>query len=302
MDSVATGEKEVKKDMDRKEAKQVLSVVKEKYEGMRRIDPQALIEQALANNSGVEALERLFILAKDVRAEQAREKWNEAMAEFQNANPRIKKTKIGKVADKFSYKYAPLEEILRVVQPIMAPLGLSISWRNKFEPGRVISNCRISHDLGHFEESGEVSMPISEDKMGATGAQRVGIALTYSKRYSLLSIIGLSPEEDTDAQGPREGTGSGVEMPRRASAPKEPAGNDNPWIGVIEIVKTAKGKSGDKEWTLYIIKAKDGQEFKTFSDSDGQFAMEAGKSPVSILWEADPKGGRKIVTIEPATD
>ena len=37
--------------------------------------------------------------------------------------------------------------------------------------------------------------------MGANPAQRVGIAATYAKRYSLLGIIGMAPEDDDDAEG-----------------------------------------------------------------------------------------------------
>jgi ERF superfamily protein len=196
---------------------------------VRRLDPQALIEKAMEGNQGIEVLERLFQLAKEVRAEQAREAWNASMAEFQKNAPKILKTEKADMGGKFTYKYAPLEAIMNAILPLMGPLGLSVSWRNRIEPGKVISNCRISHDLGHFEESGDVPMPVMEDRMGANGAQRVGIALTYSKRYSLLSIAGLAPEDDPDAQGD-DAPPEPRPMPRRASESKPPTPAGSPRV------------------------------------------------------------------------
>jgi hypothetical protein len=174
---------------------------------LTRLDPQALIAQAITAGAGIETMERLVALAKDVRAVQAKEAWYEAMAEFQQICPVIKKTR--KVATgRYSYSYAPLDEILSTIQPIMGPLGLSVSWRNKIEGEKVFANCRISHTLGHHEESGEIAMPVSigDDGRGANPMQRVGISTTYAKRYSLLSIIGMAPEDDPDAKGPERVT------------------------------------------------------------------------------------------------
>jgi hypothetical protein len=172
---------------------------------LARLDPQALIAQAIQSGSGIETMERLVALAKDVRAVQAREAWYAAMAEFQRKCPAIKKTKTAKIATQrasYSYSYAPLDEILSTIQPVMGDLGLSVSWRGRVDGDKVVQNCRISHTLGHHEESGELAMPvaIATDDRGANPMQRVGIATTYAKRYSLLSIIGMAPEDDPDAQ------------------------------------------------------------------------------------------------------
>ena len=176
---------------------------------LARLDPQALIAKAIETGAGIEMMERLVALAKDVREVQAREAWYAAMAEFQRGCPAIKKTGFAKIQTaraSYEYRYAPLDEILSTIQPIMGPLGLSVSWRNRVEGDKVIASCRISHTLGHHEESGELSMPIvlADADRGANPMQRVGIATTYAKRYSLLSIIGMAPEDDDDAQTSRE--------------------------------------------------------------------------------------------------
>jgi hypothetical protein len=78
--------------------------------------------------------------------------------------------------------------------------------------------------MGHYEESGEVAIPIEKyDGKGASAAQKVGIADTYSKRYSLLAILAIAPVDDPDADSATDRKPS-VDMPRRASeAPPEPA-------------------------------------------------------------------------------
>ncbi len=176
---------------------------------LARIDPQALLAKAVEGNASIEVLERLVALAKDVREVQAREAWHEAMAEFHQRVPSIHKTKTAKIATRtgagYTYTYAPLSEIMDTIRPVMGELGLSVSWTSRIEARQVVVICRVSHSLGHSENSGEVSMPIGEatDGTGANPAQKVGISLTYAKRYSLLSIAGLAPDEDTDARTER---------------------------------------------------------------------------------------------------
>jgi len=179
-----------------------------------RLDPQALIEQAISKGAGMDTLERLVALAKEVRAQVAREAWYAAMADFQRRCPPIKKTKRAEIRSArggYAYSYAPLDEILSTIQPVMGDVGLSVAWSTKVEAERVVAACRISHALGHAEDSGEIAIPINlgqAEGVGANPAQRVGIAMTYAKRYSLLGIIGMAPEDDDDGKsGERQGPG-----------------------------------------------------------------------------------------------
>jgi hypothetical protein len=216
-----------------------------------RIDPQALIAQAIEAGSGIEMMERLVALATQVREVQAREAWHEAMAEFQKRCPAIKKTKRASIQTaraSYSYSYAPLDEILSVIQPIMGPLGLSVSWRHRIEGDKVVANCRISHTLGHHEESGEIPMPVivADAERGANAMQRIGIATTYAKRYSLLGIIGMAPEDDPDAKGP-----NGAEERRHESREQSPGTSGPSGESVInenQVRRLSAIASGQK-WT-----------------------------------------------------
>ena len=121
------------------------AVIVNSTQGLARLDPQALISQAIQTGAGIDTLERLVALATTVREVQAREAWYAAMAEFQRTCPAIKKTATAKIVTRgggsYAYHFAPLDEIMGVIQPIMGPLGLSVSWRSKVEPKAVIVTC-----------------------------------------------------------------------------------------------------------------------------------------------------------------
>jgi hypothetical protein len=266
---------------------------------LQRIDPQALIKSAVENGAGIETMERLVALAKDVRAQQASEAWHHAMSEFQRTCPPINKTKTAQIATRtgrgYSYNYAPLGEIMTTILPVMGPLGLSTSFRVRHEEGKVIASCRVSHELGHHEESGDVAMPVQDTGgVGANPAQQVGIASTYAKRYALLAIIGLAPEDDPDASD-RPGKPQAIEQPKRAS--EKPKGGQ--WDGTIKAVGSKKGETKGKPWTLYKITGTDGLEFKTFKEDFAEFARAAGSSKVTIVFTEGTKGGFVVTDIMP---
>jgi hypothetical protein len=173
---------------------------------LARLDPQSLLEKAIEKGAAIEVLERFVALAERVQANQARQAWYDAMAEFQRQCPRILKTRKASISTKggssFGYLYAPLDDILDEVQPIMGEYGLSVSWAHEYKENSVSADCKISHALGHSEKSGAVWIPIpAPGETGATGPQRVGIAMTYAKRYSFEAVSGIQPSrgDDNDA-------------------------------------------------------------------------------------------------------
>jgi ERF superfamily len=191
---------------------------------LARLDPQALLAKAIETGAGIDTLERLVTLAKDIRQVTAREAWYEAMAQFQQTCPAILKSKTAKIVTargSYSYSYATLEEILGVVQPLLGPLGLSVSWRQKHDPHAVEASCVVAHKLGHQEESGFIAMPYGTDGR-MNPAQAVGSALTYARRYSLLAILGLAPEDDDDAEG------SAPDSPHEPRARRDPPAEPEP--------------------------------------------------------------------------
>lgn len=97
-------------------------------------------------------------------------------------------------AGKFSYKYAPLDEILNIIRPLLSSNGLSIVQAPIMSDGMVGVSTTLIHKSGEWLESSNMLLPM--DKQSAQGA---GSAITYSRRYSISSMLGISSEDDDDA-------------------------------------------------------------------------------------------------------
>ena len=96
------------------------------------------------------------------------------------------------------YQFAPIDSIVKQIQVPLANAGLAYTWTVKNEPEMVTAICKVTHSLGHSEES---SFQIPVDKEGfMTAPQKVASALTFAKRYSLCNALGIyTGDEDTDA-------------------------------------------------------------------------------------------------------
>ena len=110
-----------------------------------------------------------------------------AQSEF----PEIPKDSEAKIGAKFSYRYASLPAILRAVLPVLHKHKLSIL--QPLEGGEIITT--ILHESG---ESMESSLECSPH--GLT-PQEFGSKVTYGRRYALVSMLGIAPDEDVDAAG-----------------------------------------------------------------------------------------------------
>ncbi len=102
------------------------------------------------------------------------------------------------------YHYAPLDQIEKVVGPLIAKHGLSYSFKARIErPDEkdgeqdLVMECHVQHEAGHSEIS-PFRLPISGDYMNK--AQQRGNTNSYAKRYSFCNAFGiLSEDDDEDA-------------------------------------------------------------------------------------------------------
>lgn len=131
--------------------------------------------------------------------------WVAAQAEMPNV-PRETK---GQVGSAVRY-YADLATVVETVRPVLAKHGLSYLQGCSDGDKTVTITTRLLHRSGEWIED-SLSMPT-----GQNTAQAVGSALSYGRRYSLMAILGLAPEDDDGA--------AASAAPRRAAPrpPREP--------------------------------------------------------------------------------
>lgn len=206
----------------------------QKYEAQgavgRPIDIEALFREAIGRGKeGVEVMERLMSMRKELNAEQSKAACDEAIRLFQRKCPPIGKTK--GVPDKFgniAYRYTPLETIIKAIAPIMDECGLSYSFDTDVtsQNGWVIAICEIAHVAGHsFKKQAKFPLGTKTNIMSDT--QQYSAALSFATRRVLCNALGIvTVGEDQDggqpASGQRGPSGKSVE-PEPEKKP-EPAG------------------------------------------------------------------------------
>lgn len=168
----------------------------------------SILQSAVDKGANVEALEKLVSLYERLEDRRAVNEFADALARFQMKCPPIKKTAEAKAGPPRSgggssfggYLYAPLEEVARTVNPLLAAEGLSYSWNTWFsEDGkRLRVTCVLRHRSGHSITS-DFDAPTETVTQAMSPQQRVANAQSYGRRYSLIAVLGLStcdPDDD----------------------------------------------------------------------------------------------------------
>ena len=149
-----------------------------------------------------------------------------ALDQFQQEVPVIyKDTKA------FNYKYADLPTILEIIKPLLKKNNLMFT-----QPLTMQEGIRGIRTILCHTKSGEVLegfVPVADVKLaGQNDYQTLGSGITYLRRYSLESVLGLVTSKDTDATG-----GSGSTAPTKTKlSPRD----TEKWAAAVGVAKKAK--------------------------------------------------------------
>jgi hypothetical protein len=158
--------------------------------------PAELIRQAVKGGADLEKLRGLLELQKEWEANEARKAYHKAMSDFKASPPRIEKDRsVSFGAGKASYQHASLANVVEKITAELSKHGLSASWKTH-QNGQIVVTCRITHVLGHSEET---TLSALADTSGSKNAiQAIGSTITYLQRYTILSALGLATEDQDD--------------------------------------------------------------------------------------------------------
>ena len=173
--------------------------------------PQSPIERMAAlvahPDSKIDAAGMATLLDAQLKyeANEARKAYAVAMAAFKENPPKIIKDRtVG--YNKVSYSHASLANVTSCINKALSEHGLSASWVTSQVNGSVNVACKITHILGHSEET---SLSAAPDTSGSKNAiQAIGSTVTYLQRYTLLALTGLATYDQDD-----DGKGSGERPP-----------------------------------------------------------------------------------------
>lgn len=139
----------------------------------------------------------------------------------------------------FRSAYAPLPDVVMAATPILVSHGLSVSQLiGSDEKGDTLT-AMLLHKSGQYIGSTMQLRPVKSDP------QAQGSAVTYARRYSYMSILGLVADEDDD--------GNAGSAPARRQQPKpaaRPKSKPDPVVarGVAEVKDNApEASSGPAE-------------------------------------------------------
>jgi hypothetical protein len=165
-----------------------------------------------------------------------------ALAKFQATCPTIEKKKDNPF---FKSKYAALDDIIQAIRKPLSDAGLSYT---QFPTDGSLTTV-LMHESGEFIHG---SMPIHAKK--EKDPQAYGSAITYARRYSLASVLGLAVGDEDD-------DGNAANIPK----------------GKVEHPK--KGITDD-QLTRALLKINVGEY--TFEELEANFALTpaAGQRPV----------------------
>ena len=122
----------------------------------------------------------------------------EALAAAQAEMPAVTPDKTAKVPTRaggeFSYSYVSLGNLIAKTRPVLNKHGLAITQGTATVEGQTVLRTTLIHSSGETLEVGEVPL-FSERTM-----QQFGGAITYARRYAWAAALGISDQDDTDAQ------------------------------------------------------------------------------------------------------
>lgn len=180
----------------------------------------SVIERLAANPQvDVAKLEKIIELQERVLKHQSEQAFNVAFSALQSDIPTI----IEKAStDKATY--APLEDIIEPVRPVLSRHGFSLSFRTEWPTEKSVKVIGIlTHREGHARQSEFLS---AADQSGSKNPiQALASAVSYGKRYTtkdLLCIVTRGEDDDAEKAVPKK-------------APDAPEGYDA-WLATLEGV------------------------------------------------------------------
>lgn len=165
----------------------------------------------LAISKGMlDTVERLLAVRRELKAEWARDRYFEALAQFQKECPIILKRN---AADDGRFWYAPMPDIVEATKGLLEKHGFSTTYKrdNSMLKDGFVGVTAIGHHVdGHSEEATAI-MPTDVASSGSGKSimnkqQAVGSARMYALRGAHCDLYGIvTADWDDDAQGAGKG-------------------------------------------------------------------------------------------------
>ena len=114
-----------------------------------------------------------------------------ALSNFQSKMTAVKKDATNPF---YKSKYATLDTIWEAIRKPLSENGLSIAQTMNLIEGKSVLETTLYHTSGEWISGTQLANPVKDDP------QSLGSAISYARRYSLSSLLGIVSEEDDDGE------------------------------------------------------------------------------------------------------
>lgn len=128
-----------------------------------------------------------------------------ALVKFQRDCPAVIKDRTAKIPGRSDYRYADLSAIMSTIRPVLSECGLFLSQSFETNGTTHLVTC-LMHEAGETITS-RIELPIN-----GLPPQQVGSAITYYRRYSISSLLGIAAEDDDGEAAEKAGAVHGSKM------------------------------------------------------------------------------------------
>ncbi len=147
----------------------------------------------------VDVLSKMMDLYERNEKRQAEKDFAAALTELQGETIRVQATKAVDVKNGVPrYTFAPYEEIMATVQPMLTKHGFSVTFDTKIDGDRLYSVCTLTHKAGH-SRSNQFAVRFGKPP-GSSDAQGDMSTKSYAKRGALCDALNISIDHDDDAR------------------------------------------------------------------------------------------------------
>lgn len=148
----------------------------------------------------------------------------------------------GKVNPAFRSKYADLGSVWDACREPLTKHGLCVIQPvGKMADGTLCTITRLLHSSGQWIQDEGIPLLLSKQDM-----QGLGSALTYSRRYGLMSMVGIAPEDD-DGNAASKPTNGHAATPEPAKTEVAPKGFTE-WYAKLQKAAANGRDALRKEW------------------------------------------------------
>lgn len=150
---------------------------------------------------------------------QCSEQINDIAAALAKAQGEVRGATKDALNDHFKRKYADLAAVWDACREPLTANGLSVIQPATNRDGRLCIVTRVIHATGQWIEDDGIPLLLGKQDM-----QALGSAITYARRYGLMAMVGIAPEDDDGEGAGAKGESKPVTAPEKTALPRDDAG------------------------------------------------------------------------------